>query len=187
MVPGRETVKPLVGDGTACSKTGADLLGNRKFESISLQRGVSCEPNFSKPAPKNSSDPVPGRAQPARTRALPARRPPNSLVAYDLSVCAADRRFRARHSVSRSTAPAASVLISENDDFAFPAAQVNLARLGTCVVLNGWCIEACVGGVTCWAIGAGGDPRKPNSGVRSCPPRLISFSLPRPSRMATRR
>jgi hypothetical protein len=38
LVPGRETVKPLVGDGTACSKTGADLLGNRKFESISLQR-----------------------------------------------------------------------------------------------------------------------------------------------------
>ena len=33
-------------------------------------------------------------------------------------------RFRARHSVSRSTAPAASVLISENDDFAFPAAKV---------------------------------------------------------------
>ena len=26
-------------------------------------------------------------------------------------------------------------------------------------MLNGWCIEACVGGVTGWAIGAGGDPR----------------------------
>jgi hypothetical protein len=24
-------------------------------------------------------------------------------------------------------------------------------------VLNGWCIEACVGSVTGWAIGAGGD------------------------------
>jgi hypothetical protein len=71
--------------------------------------------------------------------------------------------------------------------FRVPGSQSNLARQGTCVVLNGWCIEACVGGVTCWAIGAGGDPRKPNSGVRSCPPRLISFSLPRPSRMATRR
>ena len=34
------------------------------------------------------------------------------------------QRFRARHSVSRSTAPATSVLISENDDFAFPAAKV---------------------------------------------------------------
>jgi hypothetical protein len=39
-VPGRETVNPIVGDGTACSKMGADLLGNRKFESISLQQGV---------------------------------------------------------------------------------------------------------------------------------------------------
>src|SRR4029077_13647568 len=34
------------------------------------------------------------------------------------------RGQRFRHSVSRSTAPAASVLISENDDFAFPAAKV---------------------------------------------------------------
>jgi hypothetical protein len=34
------------------------------------------------------------------------------------------QRFRARHSVSRSTAPATSVLISENDDFEFPAAKV---------------------------------------------------------------
>jgi hypothetical protein len=33
------------------------------------------------------------------------------------------QRFRARHSVSRSTAPATSVLISENDDFEFPAAK----------------------------------------------------------------
>jgi hypothetical protein len=34
------------------------------------------------------------------------------------------QRFRARHSISRSTAPATSVLISENDDFEFPAAKV---------------------------------------------------------------
>jgi hypothetical protein len=33
-----------MGDATAVSKTGADLLGNRRFESISLQRGVGCEP-----------------------------------------------------------------------------------------------------------------------------------------------
>src|SRR6202047_2531953 len=33
-VPGRETVKPIVGDGTTSSKTEADLLRNRKFESI---------------------------------------------------------------------------------------------------------------------------------------------------------
>jgi hypothetical protein len=30
----------VIGDGTAVSKTGADLLGNRRFESISLQRRV---------------------------------------------------------------------------------------------------------------------------------------------------
>src|ERR1700730_17144380 len=35
-----------MGDGTAVSKTGADLLGNRRFESISLQRRVRCEPDF---------------------------------------------------------------------------------------------------------------------------------------------
>src|ERR1700724_3025424 len=29
-----------MGDGTVVSKTGADLLGNRRFESISLQRRV---------------------------------------------------------------------------------------------------------------------------------------------------
>jgi len=34
------------------------------------------------------------------------------------------QRFRTRHSVSRSTAPATSVLISENDDFEFPPAKV---------------------------------------------------------------
>ena len=42
--------------------------------------------------------------------------------------------------------------------FRVPGSQGNLARQGTCVVLNGWCIEACVGGVTGWAISAGGDP-----------------------------
>jgi hypothetical protein len=45
--------------------------------------------------------------------------------------------------------------------FRVPGSQGNLARQGTCVVLNGWCIEVCVGGVTGWAIGAAGDPRKP--------------------------
>jgi hypothetical protein len=45
-VPGRETVKPIVGDGTTSSKTEADLLRNRKFESISLQRRVNCEPDL---------------------------------------------------------------------------------------------------------------------------------------------
>src|SRR3984893_10355720 len=39
--------------------------------------------------------------------------------------------------------------------FRVPGSQGNLARQGTCVVLNGRCIEACVGGVTGWAIGAG--------------------------------
>jgi len=34
----------VIRDRTAVSKTGADLLGNRRFESISLQRRVSCEP-----------------------------------------------------------------------------------------------------------------------------------------------
>jgi hypothetical protein len=42
-VPGRETVNR--GDVTAVSKTGADLLGNRRFESISLQRRVRNEPD----------------------------------------------------------------------------------------------------------------------------------------------
>jgi hypothetical protein len=32
--------------------------------------------------------------------------------------------------------------------------------------MAGWCIEACLGGVTGWAIGAAGDPRKP---IRDCP------------------
>ena len=43
-VPGCETVNPIVGDGTVCSKTGADLLGNRKFEAISRETSGS-EPN----------------------------------------------------------------------------------------------------------------------------------------------
>jgi hypothetical protein len=41
-VPGRETVKPPC--DTGLSKTGADLSGNRRFESISLERRVACEP-----------------------------------------------------------------------------------------------------------------------------------------------
>src|SRR3984893_19310730 len=40
-VPGRETVNP-----SWEKKPGADLLGNRRFESISLQRRVRCEPDF---------------------------------------------------------------------------------------------------------------------------------------------
>src|ERR1700731_5014482 len=36
----RQTV---MGEVTAFSKPGADLLGNRRFESISLQQGVHCE------------------------------------------------------------------------------------------------------------------------------------------------
>ena len=47
-VPGRETVKPIMGGRTAFSKMRADLLGNRKFESGSLQRGVCCEPPASR-------------------------------------------------------------------------------------------------------------------------------------------
>src|SRR5580693_1800106 len=36
----------IMGDSTAFSKTEADLLGNRKFESTSLQRRVCCELDF---------------------------------------------------------------------------------------------------------------------------------------------
>ena len=39
-----------MGDGTAL-ETGADLSGNRRFESISLQRRVVCEPYSSRLAP----------------------------------------------------------------------------------------------------------------------------------------
>jgi hypothetical protein len=38
---------PSEGDGTQVSKMRADLSRNRRFESISLQRGVSCEPDSS--------------------------------------------------------------------------------------------------------------------------------------------
>ena len=62
--------------------------------------------------------------------------------------------------------------------FRVPGSQGNLARQGTCVVLNGWCIEACVGGVTGWAIGAGGDPRKP---IRDSPADGSARESPRPS------
>jgi hypothetical protein len=43
-VPGRETVKPPWETGLLSGKTEADLLGNRRFESSSLQRRV-CEPS----------------------------------------------------------------------------------------------------------------------------------------------
>jgi hypothetical protein len=42
-VPGRETVKSVMGDAAAVSKTGPDLLRNLRFESISLQRRVTSE------------------------------------------------------------------------------------------------------------------------------------------------
>ena len=34
----------MMGDGPGCPEKGADLLGNRRFESTSLQWGVNCEP-----------------------------------------------------------------------------------------------------------------------------------------------
>ena len=43
-VPGRADGQTVMGGRTGISKTGADLLGNRRFESISLQRRVRCEP-----------------------------------------------------------------------------------------------------------------------------------------------
>jgi hypothetical protein len=43
MVPGLRDRQTLMGDGTAVVKTEADLSGNRRFESVSLQRGVCCE------------------------------------------------------------------------------------------------------------------------------------------------
>jgi hypothetical protein len=62
--------------------------------------------------------------------------------------------------------------------FRVPGSQGNLARQATCVVLNGWCAKACVGGVTGWAIGAGGDLRKP---IRDCPADGGARESPRPS------
>ena len=44
----------VIRDGTAVSKTGADLLGNRRFESISLRRRVRREPEFVAPGPPNA-------------------------------------------------------------------------------------------------------------------------------------
>jgi hypothetical protein len=46
-VPGRETVKPPRGDEPSCLEKRADLFGNRRFESTSLQRRVLCEPTWS--------------------------------------------------------------------------------------------------------------------------------------------
>jgi hypothetical protein len=45
-VPGRGERQTVMGDGTAVSKTGTDLLGNRRFESTSLHQRVMCEPDF---------------------------------------------------------------------------------------------------------------------------------------------
>jgi hypothetical protein len=44
MVPGLRDRQTLMGDGTAVVKTAADLSGNRRFESVSLQRRVRSEP-----------------------------------------------------------------------------------------------------------------------------------------------
>jgi hypothetical protein len=38
MVPGLRDRQTLMGDGTAVVKTAADLSGNRRFESVSLQQ-----------------------------------------------------------------------------------------------------------------------------------------------------
>src|SRR6516225_5705508 len=46
LVPGRETVKPSWGDRTAVLTTAAELSRNRWFESVFLQRGGDCEPDF---------------------------------------------------------------------------------------------------------------------------------------------
>src|SRR6266446_6597276 len=47
----------VIRDGTAVSKTGADLLGNRRFESISLQQRVclSAASTFEGPEPRLSA------------------------------------------------------------------------------------------------------------------------------------
>jgi hypothetical protein len=44
-VPGREAVN-RDGRRTGCPEIGTDLLRNRRFESISLQQRVRCEPDF---------------------------------------------------------------------------------------------------------------------------------------------
>jgi hypothetical protein len=46
--------------------------------------------------------------------------------------------------------------------FRVPGSPGNLARQGTCVVLNGWCVEACFGGVTGWAISMSGRSKGPD-------------------------
>ena len=46
LVPGLETVKPSSGDRTAVLTTAAELSRNRWFESVFLQRGGDCEPDF---------------------------------------------------------------------------------------------------------------------------------------------
>ena len=56
------------------------------------------------------------------------------------------QRFRARHSVFPVDGTGCERSNLRKRRFRVPGSQGNLARQGTCVVLNGWCIEACVGG-----------------------------------------
>jgi hypothetical protein len=67
---------PSEGDGTQVSKMRADLSRNRRFESISLQQGVTCELDFGHdavaPSPPTSLLPEPATgpkpAPPAKAR-----------------------------------------------------------------------------------------------------------------------
>src|ERR1700730_14491042 len=66
-IPGREAVKPSC---ETVSKTGAGLLGNRRVESISLQRGV-CEPSVpQRRSGTEGSNPVPLQRRVKRTSNL---------------------------------------------------------------------------------------------------------------------
>jgi hypothetical protein len=99
-VPGREAVKPSC---ETLSKTGADLLGNRRFESISLQPRV-CDPsvpleNFAStgmsrgrritwansrtPRGENVLHPIGPRPGPGRRRQRPAPHRPSTPGATD--------------------------------------------------------------------------------------------------------
>src|ERR1700724_3323672 len=72
-VPGREAVKPSC---ETVSKTGADLLGNRRFESISLHRRVNCEPGFLVQglSPSSCQQTAPTTPSDSRARRARARR-----------------------------------------------------------------------------------------------------------------